>query len=187
MKKLVLCSLLLFNLVLNAQDYKLNDFKTLKNLKTTTDSSYLKQFKETNSWFDLNSIETEVDLHELVNPEEIILVCKMKNITKYNFCYISMNTKNNTFAFFYINKELDKISIYNKSDVLILSSLNDEGKIKLINEIQSRITCFSACMAWVEEQITDDALGWAAWNLSPATQVAAAYGCDKTCRPRLGL
>ena len=42
-------------------------------------------------------------------------------------------------------------------------------------------------MDYVEDQITDDLIGWAACNLSPATQIVAAIGCDRACKPWIGF
>lgn len=82
--------------------------------------------------------------------------------------------------------------MFNKDKQFIYASINVNGFVKLTYEKKSnsdlyRVTCFSSCMAYVEEQITDDLIGWAAWNYNPPLQIAAAYGCDRVCNPRLSF
>jgi hypothetical protein len=184
MKKLFFLTLLsFFNVIMYSQDYKLSDFKTSKVTTITTDSDNFKNFQKIYSWFDPNNIDSKIDLYELVNPDEVLMLCSYKNSTKYNFCYIMHNKKNNTYALYFIDKTENEILVYNEKKTLLFSSLNDGGKIKLTNEItvEAKVNCFQSCMNYLEAQIADDFLGWAAWNLSPPTQIAAAYGCHRVC------
>ncbi len=173
----------MINFVTNAQDYKLDDFKTVKVSKVSFENENFKSFLKKYPSFKSNDIESTIELNELVNPNEILLICKIKNPIKYNFCYIMNNTKNGTFSLYFINKLKNKIFIFNEKETLLFSSIDDNGKIILKNEITTveRRNCFQYCMDYVEEQMTDDFWGSVAWNTHASVQIIAAYGCHRVC------
>lgn len=187
MKKIFYFILVLLNpLTVSAQNntYKLSDFKTVSVSQSNTISPTFQNFLRQNPTFDVNLVETNYDVHTLVDPDELVLVCKIKNPRVYNYCYISYNKKADVFYISFVNKTTSTIVVYNQRGTKLYTSRNSNGAIVLTNDAPAQYrTCFQYCMDYVEAQITTDALGWAAWNLSPATQIAAAYGCRRACNP----
>lgn len=173
----------MFSFVCNAQDYKLNDFKTLKVTKVSTENENFQGFLKKYTWFKTSDIESTIELNELVNSNETLLLCKFKNPIKYNFCYIMNNKKDGTYSLYFINKLQNNIFVFNEKGTLLFSSSDENGKINLKNEITivERRNCFQFCMDYAEEQMTDDFWGSVAWNTNPAVQVVVAYGCHRIC------
>lgn len=171
------------------------DFVTKsKEITNFDDDLNLSNYMNLNSNFDKKNFETNIELHNLNNKRDILYSLEMINKKDFSNCYIIYDKKYNEFSTYFINiKKGEYIEVYNKDKEFISSFLNVNGFVKFSqekisnNNIYFRRSCFQYCMDYVEEQITDDLIGWAAWNLSPATQVAAAIGCDRACKPRIGF
>ena len=166
--------------------------KTKSNVDFENDSNLI-LYVFLNTDFDKQNFNVSIQRHNLNNERDILYSLDYKNKDDFTNCYILYDTKMNEFTTYYIKIFKDEyIEVFNKDRAFIYSSLNVNGYVKLTTEKKSNFSlysrsCFQYCMDYVEDQITDDLVGWAAWNLSPATQIAAAIGCDRACKPRLGF
>nr|WP_315171206.1 hypothetical protein [uncultured Flavobacterium sp.] len=158
------------------------------------DDLILTKYSDLNNDFDKKNYKIDVELHNLNNDRDILYSLEMINKKDFTNCYILYNKKYKEFITYFINVKKDQyIEVYNKDKEFITSFVNVDGFVKLTeekvsnNNISSNKSCFQYCMDYVEDKITDDLIGWAAWNLSPGVQIAAAIGCDRSCNPKPGF
>ncbi len=113
------------------------------------------------------------------------MVCNLKVIRTFTNVYIAYSAATRTFTTFFVNVNPGvKILVADMGKNLLYSINNTNGKVHLTNEVGDvgKRTCFQYCMDYCENQIADDFIGWAAWNLSPGVQLACAIGCARACR-----
>nr|WP_315233653.1 hypothetical protein [uncultured Flavobacterium sp.] len=170
------------------------DFITLskENVNFESDLNLL-DYINLNDNFNIKDYKKNIELHKLNNDNDVMYSLEMINKKYFTNCYIIYDKKHNKFTTYFINIKKDEyIEVFNKDKQFIYTSINVNGFVKLTYEKKSnsnlyKETCFSSCMDYAEEQITDNLIGWVAWETNPAVKIVAAYGCDKTCNPRLGI
>ena len=144
--------------------FNLEDYKVIKKEKLNKKTKIIKNLPK-----DLNI--SNADLYILKNNLKLIATTE-KDYKKY----LVLNGKN-LIGPFYVKIIKDKeIQVYNKNKVLLYKIINDKGKGKMVLPNNYR-NPFRDCMEDAEESVVDGLIGWAAWNLSPGVQIAAAIYC----------
>ena len=183
MKKLLfgLIAIVMFGFVGNAQDFDVNNYVTKTKVVTNTENpifqDYLSQNKNFMSSF---SYQNEISFNQLNDQNFSIYDLTLSKNEKYTNIYIVHDAANKNFKTYLINKSENMILIYNTSgeQIINIKNLNGSTNYQVVAEKRS---CFGKCMDNAEEIMTDDFVGWVAWNYSPGVQLSVAIYCAGKC------
>lgn len=114
-------------------------------------------------------------------------VLKIKVLNqKFNYLYVLFNSEQTDNYLFYINVNEKEIILYSNEREIVTSFSNFNGTVHINSVSTNKRSAFGECMDAVEEDFTNDLVGWLAWNSNPlyaATAAVQCHGCIKKWWP----
>ena len=184
MKKLILNLTLLVTLMsFNCKAQKKDDFVALTILKTANvdEKNEIVQnfYKSSNiktTYKDLIFDEQSIQLLDLKNGLQALRFSTSNK--SINNLYALFNSRSSEFIAFFINITPKTIELYSFERELISSYSNVNGNVNINNIVLEKRSEFGSCMDKIEEDFTNDFIGWAAWNTNPLYSATAAVTCQ---------
>ncbi|WP_329806878.1 ubiquitin family protein [Flavobacterium facile] len=183
MKKVLfgLVATIILSVTGNAQtSEEINSLSVTNSEKVNSENSLVLEFYKISNFKTLNK--------DVTLDEQNIELLSLKNNTKalrfktsnssFNNVYAIYNQPTKEFFWFFINVSDLKIELFSSDKILLSSYSNINGNVNLNNIIVGKRSPFGACMDAVEEDFTNDFIGWAAWNANPLYAATAAVHCQ---------
>ncbi|PVV49960.1 hypothetical protein [Chryseobacterium sp. HMWF035] len=143
------------------------------------------RFKSNNPDVIIN--EENVELLTLKNNYQVVKLTIDKN-ENFNLIYAVYDPSDRTFNWYFMANNEKEIKVMSPEKELIISYVQHDGFVS-IGSVAGKRSPFGKCMDAVEEDFTNDWIGWAAWNSSPLPAIVAATMCQicvtkhKSCPP----
>jgi hypothetical protein len=184
MKKLLfgLIATVMFGFVGNAQKIDLKPFETKKETSVKTDDATFQSYLKQNQTFLKGYTYSDVITVNQLNDENLsVYDLHLLNNEKFNHLYVVYNAFDKKFQTFLVKSDNSLIAIYNNlgEDLYTISNVIDNAEFAVT--LAGKRSCFGKCMDAAEATMTDDFVGWVAWNLSPGVQLAVAIHCAAKC------
>jgi hypothetical protein len=185
MKKLVfgLIATVMIGFVGNAQKIDLKPFETKNQTKVKTDDATFQSFlKQNQSFLKEFTYSDVITVNQLNDKNLSVYDLQLLKNEKFNHLYVVSNASDKTFQTFLVKSDNNLIVIYNNlgEDLYTISNVKDNAEF--VVTLAGKRSCFGKCMDDAEATMTDDFVGWVAWNLSPGVQIAVAIHCVAKCR-----
>jgi hypothetical protein len=160
-----------------------SDFETFSvvsiektNFKNDVVKTFFEKTKINLIYPELQFNESETELLSLKNNFKTVKLSILNN-EKTNIVYAVYNSNDNDFIWFFVNNTDTKIDVLSPEMDLISTFVNSNGFVNILN-IDNRRSVFGACMDAVEDDYTNDFIGWAHWHSSPFPALTAAVACQ---------
>lgn len=152
----------------------------LSKFKTTGDTYEVPNSQDKSTKDVSKSRKTTHTVHNLVNG--MILRDIAISDGDFNHIYIVTGGGLKQELKYYIIKSSNEIKVHSSTRNLLYSIKNLNNKVDLVyNSSSADRSCFGSCMDAAEQTMTDDFMGWLAWEYSPGVQIAAAINCGIKC------
>ena len=167
---------MLFSYKAQGQELNLEEYKTEES-SSVSKSELLQKYPK------LSESETYKNAEILVLKNGLELLKWDNSIGLFTYDYAVYNRDSSQMVYFHTKIEKNKsIEVYDSNSELLYTVQNNNGnEVFRVNSQLSTGGCFRDCMEESEEAVVDGFLGWAAWNLSPGVQIAAAIRCEWIC------
>ncbi|WP_396144937.1 hypothetical protein [Flavobacterium sp.] len=186
MKKLLfgLIATVMFGFVGNAQSKSdIEQYSVVKSEKITVDNPKIKDFLTKTKFFELNPTikfdNLKLELQTFKNSSQGLYIPLINS--EFNTLYVYMFEGVDGYAYNFISTKDEKTYTFSNDKVLLYTGSNNKGNTLITYNPQAR-SAFGQCMDAVEDDFTDDLVGWVAWNTHPGIQALAAgmcYSCVK--------